>query len=214
MTNFNIRDVSDAIWASDNPYGIPVLDINMQADALDQPCELWRSRAQGRKRRMTGTYLYYVDDEKFTALWKDPSQILNSQCVTIGELNYTLTDDLPRALGLYLIYKKRWIARYLQSQGIRVFVDMNVSQDWQRANLLGVPKGWRAYSTRGYTHYLDNLMRQYRIAQDHSGVSNPLFVVYGGGKAVKELAMKMEWIYVSEQRDELNERKANKNPQS
>jgi hypothetical protein len=209
---FSINDVPDAIWASDNAFDIPTLDINLQANALDMPCELWMSRLQGRKRKMTGTYLFYVDDEKFTGLWKDPSPILNSECVTAGELNYTLTDDTPRALGLYQIYKKRWISRFFQSEGIRIMVDMNVSQDWQKANLLGVPQGWRAYCTRGYTAYLDNLVKQYELAQSHSGVSNPLFVVYGGGERVRELCRQMVWNHVSEQRNELNERKANKKP--
>jgi hypothetical protein len=207
---FSVKNVPDAIWESDNPYGIPRLDINLQANALDQPAEQWMSRAQGRKRKQTGTYLFYVDDEKFTALWRDPSPLINSACVTVGELNYTLTDDTPRALGLYQTYKKRWISRFLQSEGIRIMVDMNVSQGWQKANLLGIPHGWKAYSTRGYTHYLDNLISQYHLAQNHSGVINPLFVVYGGGIKVRQLCQDMAWIHVAEQRDEINERKTNK----
>lgn len=197
-------DVPDALYPSDNAYGIPLLDINLQADCAELPVGIWASRAQGRKRFNTGTWLFYVDDEKFTALKKDPTPLLNSLCTTAGELNYSLGDDMPKALGLALTYWKRWIARFWQSKGVRILVDMNVSPRWQQMNLLGVPRGWSAYATRGYTAYLDHLEEQYRIAQAHSMVNNPLFVVYGGGKKVMDLCLDYGWVHIQEQRSEVS----------
>lgn len=211
MTLYTIKDVPDALYPSDNEYGIPLLDINLQADCVELPCQIWKSRAQGRKRFNTGTFFFYVDDTKFTALKSDPTPLLNSLCTTAGELNYSMGADMPQAIVLALLYWKRWIARFWQSKGVRIIVDLNVAPRWQHLNLLGVPKGWKAYATRGYVAYLDVIEEQYAMAQTHSGIVNPLFVVYGGGQRVVNLSQKRGWIHIKEQRDETDE--INKDPQ-
>lgn len=208
---YTIRDVPDALYPSDNPFGIPLLDINLQADCAELPVEIWASRAQGRKRFNTGTWLFYTSDEKFSHLKKDPTPLLNSLCTTAGELNWSMGEDMPRALVLALAYWKRWVARFWQSKGVRIIVDLNVAPCHQKINLLGVPKGWKAFSTRGYVHYLDRLNDQFAIAKEISGVDNPLFCVYGGGVRVEELAIEHGWIHIKEQRDEVEHGKTNNN---
>ncbi len=52
-------------------------------------------------------------------------------------------------------------------------------------NLTGVPKGWRAYATRGYSEQIDALEAELGIAEKHAGDS-VLFLVYGGGKSIKQ----------------------------
>lgn len=179
------RDIPDCLWPSDNEAEIPVLRSDLQADAIDVPVVQWGSRK--RSAHMFGTWTFYVDDYKFNHLWKDSSAILNSGCVNAAEVNFSVSDQLPYALALYHTYRKRWLARLWQElAGIRIFVDLNVGTRHADTNLLGVPGGWRAYATRGYGDRLDELAMELAMAITHRGSTDVLFMVYGGGKAVRE----------------------------
>lgn len=197
------QDVPDSIWPTDNDYGIPLLDLNLQATSVDLPFELWGNAE--RTRRMKGTWAFYVDDYRFEALWKDPSPVLNSGAVNAVEPNFSCYSQMPMIVGLWAIYRKRWIARYWQSYGLRIFADLNVAEPFYELNMIGIPKGWRAWATRGYTKRLHLTEREYQMACDHAGTSSILFVVYGGGKAVKEMAQSNGWIWFDEVMHRRNE---------
>ncbi len=172
----------DTIYPSDNDYGIPLLDITRQADAIDLPISIWGAKARGTK---AGTVAFYTEDYRFGALWEKPHKLLQTECVNAVEPNFSVYKDYPRAITLYRTYQKRWLARYWQSQGVRIFVDLNVNPAAYADNLIGVPSGWQSYATRGYSKRLDYTERELQIAEQHSGGA-VLFVVYGGGKGVKE----------------------------
>ena len=95
---------------------------------------------------------------------------------------------MPVSFGLQAIYKKRWIARCMQGKGIGIFVDLNVAQKFYRLNMIGVPRGWRAFATRGYSDRLNNLAFEYSIASDWAEGKEPLFVIYGGGAECRRFA--------------------------
>ena len=189
--------VPDAVWGTDNEYGIPLLDISMQAKCLEAPFVGWGTRA--RKDRMTGTYHFYVDDSRFEALWRDPIDVANSACVSIVEPNFSVYDDMPKTVALWQMYRKRWIARWAQAAGITVFVDLNISHRHEDVRFLGVPIGWRAYATRAYSERLDETEVEYTKALEHSGAGSILFVVYGGGKKAEELSKNYGWIWYPDQ---------------
>lgn len=192
-------DVPDAIFPTDNDYGIPVLMSELQADALDAPVSTWRETHYTGKSG--GTVLFYLDDSRFNALWSDPTPLVKAQPITIVEPNFSMNVIAPRVYCLWQIYRKRWLARCWQGFGIRVFVDLNVSgdaPDQYADNLLGVPKGWKAYATRAHSEQHDAVEREFAIACEHSGVSRPLFAVYGGGKAMQARCKQREWLWIPE----------------
>jgi len=193
----------DIVWPSDNDLQIPALLPALQADCLTAPFVLY-----GAKARQTngGTVGFYTDDYRFDALWKTPDTILSAGFRAALEPNWSVHDIAPRALAVWQTYRKRWIARYWQENGVRVFVDLNVSEHHADVNLLGVPQGWNAYATRGYTARLDATFREYERAQTLSGIDAPLFVVYGGGRKVAEAARDNGWVHVPE---EMNAMKTN-----
>ncbi len=173
----------DTLWPTDNEWGVPLLDINRQADAFDLPIETWG--AKGRKNK-AGTYHFYTEDYRFSAIWTNPYQLLEAGCINAVEPNFSVYDQVPRAVALWQTYKKRWLARYWQSQGVRIFVDLNVARPYDDINMLGVPKGWQAYATRGYSARLQALGEEYEIAKRHSVNGSVTFMVYGGGVEVKK----------------------------
>lgn len=193
-------DVPDALWASDNDWGLPLLDINLQATCLDQPWAIWGSI--GRKSRMSGTWLFYTEDYRYETLWADPSPLLNTGCISAVEPNFSCYENMPRAVALWQIYRKRWIARWWQSYGVRIFVDLNVATIHYDLNLLGIPLGWKAFATRGYVERIDDIHSEYAQAKCIAGNDvTPLFVVYGGGKAIKEECQRNGWIWLKENMD-------------
>jgi hypothetical protein len=192
--------VPDTVWPSDNNLGIPTLALSMQADAIDLPFRGWGTIT--RRSAMRGTWHFYVDDYRFSALWKDPSKVPDTNCITAVEPNWTVTEQLPLAVVQYRIYQKRWMARYWQSKGVRVLVDMNVHPRLVEENLVGVPQGWKAFSTRGYKTDLSYINDQVSIARQIAGTNDILFVVYGGGLKVKEFAQDKNIIWLPEQQDE------------
>lgn len=191
--------VPNAKFPTNNKWGIPTLKENYQADYIDMPFIQWGSIA--RNRRMPGTYSFYTDDYRFNALWKNPEKVVDSGCVTAIEPNITLSLTSPKAYVIAAMYCKRWIARYWQEEGIRILVDMNVPPEFSDLNLLGVPHGWRAYASHGYAGRIEALKEEYKIACNHAGTRDILWVVYGGGKAVRELCESKQWVHIPEQFD-------------
>lgn len=131
----------DALFPSDNEYGTPTLDLTMQADSVIAPCLKWGSISRRAKPNVR-TVHFYTDDYKFEALWRKPEQLANLRPRSVVEANFSTSETMPLALVLGAIFQKRWMSRFWQSCGIRVFVDLNVQPRFYEANLLGVPKGW------------------------------------------------------------------------
>lgn len=188
--------VEDCIYPSNNAYDIPNLIIEKQALNLILPMAPWG--ADSRLRRDVSTYHFYVDDYRFEALFKDPVKLLTSGCKQIVEPNLSLYDTTPIAYGLHMIYKKRWLSRYLQECNIKVYADLNVSKKFYEFNQMGIPEGYNAFSTRGYSDRLEYLKMEIEIARKISGLDIPNLIVYGGGAKVKEVCIKSNLIYVEQ----------------
>lgn len=192
-----VEYVPDAIWPSDNEWDIPLLDVTRQAQALELPLKRWGAITRGAQMR--GTYHFYTEDYKFNALWADPSILVSSACYAFVEPNYSTNENMPAAVAIWGVFRKRWIARYAQSQGLRVWVDLNVSAKFRDLNMLGVPKGWNAYATRAVkAHGLDELEADYQVARAHSE-GEPLFWVYGGPRDVGDYCKTRGWLWTPEE---------------
>ncbi len=191
----------DALFPTDNDWGVPLLDVRLQGTAVIAPVQPWGQGAGARSRTNPGMWHFYTEDCRFQALWDDPSPVVNSGCGAIVEPNFSLYIEMAPAIALYRTYQKRWLARFWQGFGIKVFVDLNVAENHAELNLLGVPQGWRAWATRGYVDRLDATVREWERAVAHAGTEDILFFVYGGGKAVKGLCQERGWTWLMEQRD-------------
>lgn len=194
-------DVPDCRWPTNNDFDIPLLSVEYQAGQPDIPFLPWGS--ESRKKAVGLSYHFYTDDSRFAALWADPTPVVNSRCLNAVEINFSIYDQTPRVVGLHRIYMKRWIARWWQSLGIKILVDLNVAENFAEDNLLGVPAGWRSYATRGYTDRLDATHREYDRACHWAGTSDIVFVVYGGGKLVHETCKQRGWAWFPEYMDQV-----------
>lgn len=188
--------IPDCIYNSNNIYDIPTLDISLQAKELILPLKPYG--AEKRTNGGVGTYHFYVDDYRFEAIWKNPVNILKSGCTQIVEPNLSLYDTTPISYGLFLIYKKRWISRFLQGKGFKVYADLNVSEKFYDYNLMGIPDGYNSFFTRGYTGRNRYLQLEYEQAKKISGMETPNMVVYGGSNEIKEFCAKKNLTFVKD----------------
>lgn len=189
--------LGDRIYTSDNVYEIPNLLMEEQPrSGLLLPVGAWG--ADTRAKKGIATYHFYVEDYRFEAIWKDPSVVLKSGCSAVVEPNLSLFDTTPVAYGLHQIYKKRWIARYFQECGVKVYADLNVSRKFYDYNRLGIPAGYDAFATRGYADRQEYLKEEIQIARDISGKDAPNMIVYGGGDRIKDICLQNNVLYVEQ----------------
>jgi hypothetical protein len=195
--------VPDCLFPTDNAYGVPLLRNDLQGLFVDLPVCGWG--CVSRKSRMKGTWHFYVDDSKFSALWKHPEGVLKTKAYNCAEANYTTDEQMPFAVGLYRIYQKRWMARFWQEHGMNIFVDLNVAPKFYKANILGVPSGWSSFATSACDSKIDMLMEHAEIAKQVASGAPLRFLVYGGGPKVRELCGEQNWVNIPDARNTARE---------
>ena len=187
----------DRIYDSDNEFDIPTLRIDRQpGSGLLLPFSGWGTDT--RLKKGIQTYHFYVEDYRFTNIWNDPAKPLQSGCSELVEPNLSLFDTTPVAYGLQLIYMKRWISRFWQECGARVYADLNVARKFYEYNKLGIPQGYNAFATRGYADREEYLKQEIDIAREISGLDKPNMIVYGGGERIREICLQNNVLYVEQ----------------
>lgn len=188
---------ADRIYDSDNEFDIPSLRLDRQpSGGLLLPFAAWG--AESRQKKGISTYHFYVDDYHFARIWADPASVLQGGCSELVEPNLSLFDTTPVAYGLQQVYMKRWIARYWQECGAKVYADLNVARKFHKYNRMGIPRGYNAFATRGYADRLEYLNMEIQTAREISGLDKPNMLVYGGGEKVHELCLRQGVIYVEQ----------------
>jgi hypothetical protein len=180
-------------------WGIPALDLEMQATALVEPVTKWGT---GRVRDpMPGTFHFYTDDHKFTRNWMEhdlgrPSSLVAAGPAVAVECNFSTYAGMSRAEALWGIYRKRTLARAWQTAGVRIFVDLNVEPCFRDLALLGVPRGWAAYATKKHRGVDPaEVEAEHALAVAHAGPSDVLFVVFGGGEGMRRMCAERGWAW-------------------
>ena len=193
---FYYKMIGDFIYPSDNEFEIPLLLDDNQPIHLELPFAPWG--AEARYKKDITTYHFYTDDYRFDALFKNPIKLLESGCRAIVEPNCSIHDQTPTAFALFQIFKKRYLARYLQECGLQVWVDLNVSPRFEEYNALGVPKGYNAFFTRGVTGWEATTERHWAMAKRISGLEKPNMIVYGGGRDMEAWCRERGIVWVHE----------------
>ena len=195
------------IFPSSNDWGIPDLDPSVQPDTTDIDWLKWG--VQQRTATHDGGIHFYTDDYKFNAVWSKPDDLLETGCSVAVEPNFSTWANMPRALAMTDIYKKRWLARYWQQQGVRVWVDVNVSPHLHDLNFLGVPKEWRYFATRylasfddGNVAGYDATMSDWQAIVDYTGTEDCVLLVYGARPTTFKDAPS-QWILQLEHSDSI-----------
>ena len=186
MKNEISQYIPDCLFPSDNQMEIPTLLLDMQPQHVEIPFLCYGEQKRSKDMRGAGVLHFYTDDYRWQSIYEHPEKILKHNPGAIVEPNFSLFNETRVAFGLQAVYKKRWIARAMQERGIMVFIDLNVANKFYAINLFGVPKGYGAFCTRGYSDGLPALEYEYMLAERIAEGNLRFFVVYGGGMDVKE----------------------------
>lgn len=182
---------------TDNEWGVPTLNLMYQLRRPPVMIERW-GRVSRHNTRMPGLWHFYTEDYRFSTVWKNPDMVVKTGCMAAIEPNYSTGTNFAKAEVLYNIWQKRWLAAYWQTHGIEIVVDLNVEDKFRDIALIGVPKGWRAYSIRlheaeGYG--LESVLAWEALAKEHAGTDDILFMVFATkSKGVEELCRSHGWI--------------------
>ena len=197
MNRTEIIIPQDRLFPSDNEFEIPTLRLDRQPETgLLLPFAPWG--ANSRRKKAIATYHFYVDDYRFNNIWLHPEKLLITGCTECVEPNFSLFDTTPVAYGLQLLYKKRWLARWFQECGIRVWVDLHVSAKFRELNKLGVPVGYNAFATRGISECPEVILDELEVAREISGLESPNLIIYGGGNQVRSICRENNLLYVEQ----------------
>lgn len=159
---------------------------------------LWRASKNNEYEWQGNTsFLFYTDDYRFRSIYEKPEKILKYNPGSIIEPNFSLSNDTPIAFGMQAIYKKRFLARAMQEKGIGVFVDLNVAPKFYKLNLMGIPKGYSSFATRGCTDRLNELQFEYEIAKFVANGNRFRFIVYGGGNVIEQWCKENNAVYIT-----------------
>ena len=190
------RMLGDYVYPSNNEFDIHTLLTDNMPVHLELPLNPWG--AEARYKKGITTYHFYVDDYRFEALYKDPIKLLESGCRAVVEPNNSIHDQTPAAYAIWQIYRKRYLARYLQECGLQVWVDLNVSPKFEQLNAKGIPQGYNAFFTRGVSGWQPTLDRHLLMAQRISGLEHPNLCVYGGGDDIRQWCHEKGVLHVQE----------------
>ena len=87
---------------------------------------------------------FYIDDYKFNVVWNKPDKWLETfkQCRAVISPDFSVYTDMPKAQQLWNHYRRQWLAKYWQDNGVNVVSsatwDLLDPQPWA---LYGIPKG-------------------------------------------------------------------------
>lgn len=191
-----VTSLGEVLFASDNDWDIPALLPHLQVEHIPTPVITY---GVYHKPRQVGLWLFYTDDRRFRGLWNNPHTMFRVKAPCAGELNWSMTEQTPAAHAMFMLYKKRWFSRFLQSLEMRIMVDLHVSQRFETMNLMGVPKGWKAYSTRWYSDMAgDIVLRNRETGRSHAGTKDIVFLCYGGGKQAEEFCKEHNIVWIPE----------------
>lgn len=192
--------MSSFVFPHTDLYEIPQLDIGKQGDFVNLPVAGWGSVS--RRTRFRGTWHFYIDDKKFSALWKHPDTLLKTKSTYAVEPNFSTHEQMQFPVALYRIYQKRWMARYWQEHDVGIFVDLNVADQYQHLNMHGVPRGWKSYATHAVDNRIKVLEKQVEFARFQCQTGKIRMLVYGGGKKVAEYCKENDFVHVRDARNE------------
>lgn len=178
-------------------YDIPTLDLSGQAtreEILNGVGIEWLAwGSQARNKPLKATH-FYTEDERWKAIENKPDALKSAGVLFAVEANYSTSDDMPQALVIANIYRKRRLASDWIGQGIKVLVDVNVSRSFFREMLLGVPKGWKAFANRYNAQDPEHLLETYELITEQMG-DGIVYLVYGT-QGIAQTCKERGWLFV------------------
>ena len=128
---------------------------------------------------------FFIDDYQFERIWANPNKYIPKlrQYALVATPDFSIYGDMPLALQIYNCYRKQWIGRYFQQNGINIIPTVRCSTDVRSYDFFldGIPKNSIILmSSMWAKKYPLEARQEYETVK---AVLNPsLIIVYGNGK--------------------------------
>lgn len=116
----NYENLQKVIYDGEGEYQIPALmpvnDLHKVEGWIP-----WNKASTSRRRDNKGIH-FFIDDYHFTRLWEQPDHYLSMlrEFGAVCTPDFSPYSDFPKAMQLYNHYRKHWLGRYWQDNGITV----------------------------------------------------------------------------------------------
>lgn len=130
-----MENTERCVFAGTGKYDIPVIlpETEIRIDKLEWiPVDY----ATVAKDRATKGIHFYKDDYKFEQYWNNPDKYipLLKQYGAVLSPDFSVYNDMPLAVQIFMHYKKHWLAAYWQMHGVHVIPTIRTcgkeSYDW------------------------------------------------------------------------------------
>ena len=83
------------------------------------------------ERKQADGIHFFIDDYQFQRIWNNPAAYIQmlKRYKFVCSPDFSLYTDMPKALQIFNTYKKQWLARYFQEQGINVVSTVSWSDE-------------------------------------------------------------------------------------
>ena len=107
-------------YDENNPWDIPcvfpaIRELNGKEDAISFNYAL---TYKGNKEETICHF--FVDDYQFERVWTNPDRYVSMlrKFKAVAAPDFSISDDFPTAIKIYNVYRKAWLTRYFQEQGV------------------------------------------------------------------------------------------------
>lgn len=130
-----MENTERCVFAGTGKYDIPVIqpETNIPIEKLEWIPVDYATVVKDRESK--GIY-FYKDDYKFEQYWNNPNKYipLLQQFGAVLSPDFSIYNDMPLAVNIFMHYKKHWLAAYWQLHGIHVIPTIRwcgeQSYDW------------------------------------------------------------------------------------
>lgn len=115
----------EGVGKYDTPQILPVYDLPEIKEWIGFNYVLSDNNPEGKAVH------FFIDDYQFERLWNNPDRYIEKlkQYVCVASPDFSPYGDMPLATQIFNHYRKHWVARYLQENGVTVIPTIRSSTD-------------------------------------------------------------------------------------
>lgn len=125
----NILNLEQAQYEGDGKYDIPVLEPTLEVDEIKE--WIGFNYVLSDKNPEGKAVHFFIDDYQFERIWNNPSKYVEKlkQYVAVTTPDFSPYGDMPLATQIFNHYRKHWVGKYLQENGVKIIPTIRASTD-------------------------------------------------------------------------------------
>lgn len=160
----NIHNLAIASYPGVGPYDIPEMAPVTKIPRVDE--WIGFNYALSCKDPEHKGVHFFIDDYQFERVWNDPEKYVDllRKFAVVATPDFSPYSDMPLATQIFNHYRKQWVGRFMQENGVTVIPTVRASADERSLDwyLDGIPKGGIVIISSMWTGHNADLMRYFK----------------------------------------------------